>query len=85
MAEDKKNDQVNVDFSKFPELLDALDTMVGDDFTDRSKFVRKLVRQEQARRQQLPLPFLEETPTSNKGTRSTTRQSKPKAEMAIAA
>lgn len=60
MAAEKKNDQVNVDFSKFLDLLDDLDSMVEEDFTDRSKFIRKLVRQEKARRQQLPLPSIEE-------------------------
>lgn len=59
MAEKKKNDQVNVDFSKFPELLDDLDQMVDEDGTDRSKFIRKLVRQEKARRQQTQLPLPE--------------------------
>lgn len=58
MAEEKKNDQVNVDLDprKYPGLMSALDKMVADDFTDRSKFVRKLIREEQARRAQLPLP-----------------------------
>jgi hypothetical protein len=60
MAEEKKNDQVNVDFSKYLELLGDLDKMVAEDMTDRSKFIRKLVSQERARRQQLPLPFIEE-------------------------
>jgi hypothetical protein len=57
MADEKKNDQVNVDFSKFPELLAALDSMVEDDFTDRSKFVRKLIREEKARREEAHLPL----------------------------
>ena len=52
--------QVNVDFKNFPELLEQLDQMVKDDDTDRSKFLRKLIRDELARRQQLPL-FPEET------------------------
>lgn len=56
MAEEKKNDQVNVDFSKFLDLLADLDGMVVDDDTDRSKFIRKLIREEKARRAQLPLP-----------------------------
>jgi metal-responsive CopG/Arc/MetJ family transcriptional regulator len=58
MAEKK---QVNVDFSNYPELLDNLDKMVEEDGTDRSKLIRKLVRQEKVRRdqQQLPLPFPE--------------------------
>ena len=49
MAEEKK--QVNVDFTNFPDLLDGLDQMVEEDGTDRSKFIRKLVRQELTRRQ----------------------------------
>lgn len=57
MAEEKKNDQVNVDFSKFLDLLDDLDGMVEEDDTDRSKLIRKLIREEKARRQQLSLPF----------------------------
>lgn len=62
MKEEKKNDQVNVDFSKFPELLEELDEMVAQDDLDRSKFIRKLVRQEKLRRagllpEQLPLPI----------------------------
>jgi metal-responsive CopG/Arc/MetJ family transcriptional regulator len=59
MAEEKL--QVNVDFTGFPELYEALDAMVKEDDMDRSKFIRKMVRQEQARRQQLELPL----PTTN--------------------
>ena len=62
MAENK-NTFVNVDFSKFPELLDDLNEMIAEDGdTDRSKFIRKLIRQESARRhaQQLPLPLPEQ-------------------------
>lgn len=55
MAEEKN--QVNVDFSKYPELHKALVKMVQDDDTDVSKFIRKLVREEVGRRAQLPLPF----------------------------
>jgi len=54
---DEKNTWVNVDFSKDPELLDALESMVTEDDTDRSKFIRKLIRQEQSRRTQLEFPF----------------------------
>lgn len=61
MAENK-NTFVNVDFSKDLELLKTLDEMVQEDDLDRSKFIRKLIRQEQGRRQQLPLPF----PTTTK-------------------
>lgn len=49
MAEEKK--QINVDFTNFPDLLEGLDQMVEEDGTDRSKFIRKLVRQELSRRQ----------------------------------
>ena len=37
------------------ELLEKLDEMVQDEESDRSKFIRKLIRQEYARRAQLPL------------------------------
>jgi len=60
MDDKKIKPQVNVDFSKSPELLIDLDKLVKEDGTDRSKFIRKLVRQEIARRQQLPLPFIEQ-------------------------
>lgn len=59
MAEEK-NKLVHVDFSKYPELLEALDQMVEDDDSDRSKLIRKLVKQEKTRRDalqtSLPLP-----------------------------
>ena len=61
-----KNPQLNVSFEKDPELLAELDRMVVEDGTDRSKFIRRLVRQELARRQQLPLPGLEKKPVGNK-------------------
>ena len=67
MAEEKK--QVNVDFSNFPELLQELDKMVESDGTDRSKFIRKLVRDEKNRRAQLPLPL----PTTKSTGRSSTK------------
>ncbi len=59
---DKKNPFVNVDFSKDMDLLDDLDEMVVVDDSDRSKLIRKLVRQEMLRRagklpEQLPLPI----------------------------
>jgi hypothetical protein len=61
MAE-KKNTFVNVDFSKDVELLEDLDSMVEADEMDRSKMIRKLIRQEKLRRagqlpEQLPLPI----------------------------
>lgn len=51
MANEKKErKQVNIDFEPDPELLAALDEMRRDDDMNRSQFVRKLVRQEKARR-----------------------------------
>ncbi|HAR46111.1 MAG TPA: hypothetical protein DCS05_08060 [Nitrospiraceae bacterium] len=55
MTDEPKPLQVNVNFDKDPELLKDLDRMVKDDDTDRSKFIRRLIRQEAASRQQLPL------------------------------
>jgi len=55
MEEEMK--QVNV---QMPADLQAiLDQMVREDESDRSKFIRRLIRQEHARRQaeQLPLPL----------------------------
>ncbi len=52
MAE-KKSNQVNVDFSRDLDLLADLDQMVQADESDRSKFIRKLVRQEKVRREAL--------------------------------
>lgn len=71
MADDK-NKLVHVDFSKYPELLEALDQMVNDDDLDRSKFIRKLVKQEKARREQprTSLPF----PPTNIRKRNTTNR-----------
>jgi metal-responsive CopG/Arc/MetJ family transcriptional regulator len=45
MAEEKKL-QVNVDFTQYPELYEALEKLVNDQDTDRSKFIRQLVRKE---------------------------------------
>lgn len=42
MAENKL---VIIDFKKYPDLLAALDTMVEKKDTDRSKFIRGLVRE----------------------------------------
>ena len=38
--------QVNVDFTNFPELYKALEQRVKELDTDRSKFIRQLVRNE---------------------------------------
>ncbi len=62
MPEEKERLQVNVDFTDYPELYQDLFKMIEADDTDRSKFIRKLVREEIARRKQLPLPFPESKP-----------------------
>jgi hypothetical protein len=69
MAETKTSQQVNTDFSKYPELLMALDDMVEADGTDRSKFIRNLVRQEHARRAKVQ-PELPLFPPQNSGKRT---------------
>lgn len=62
MADDKK--QVNVDFSNHPELYQKLDDAVKKLDTDRSKLVRKLIRE--------GLEQLEQSPTKDKKTRNET-------------
>jgi metal-responsive CopG/Arc/MetJ family transcriptional regulator len=47
--------QVNVQMPV--ELVGKLDAMIVDDESDRSKFVRRLIRQEWGRRQQMALPL----------------------------
>jgi metal-responsive CopG/Arc/MetJ family transcriptional regulator len=62
MAPKSERQQVNVDFTKHPELLKDLDQMVDEAGPEmnRSVFLRELVRQEKARRakrqRSLPLP-----------------------------
>ena len=67
---EEKNTFVNVDFANFPDLLKGLEKMVEDDGMNRSQFIRKLVRQEIARRQQLPLPFPKEPKRRKSDTRA---------------
>lgn len=50
MAERDSNTQVNVDFTNFPELFEALEEMVSEDMTNKSIFIRKLVKEEYERR-----------------------------------
>lgn len=52
MAEQKL--QVNVDFTNYPELYDALEKLVAERDTDRSKLIRQLVRQEVTKQDQSP-------------------------------
>lgn len=74
MADELKPIQVNTDFTKNPELLTQLDDMVREDESDRSKFIRKLIRQEYARRRQLSLPLVQPSPV---GKKSAKRQTSP--------
>ena len=53
MTEEVKNTFVNIDFSSDLTLLDALGKMVEVDDTDRSKFIRNLIRKEQRRRDRI--------------------------------
>jgi len=70
MATQKRN-QVNIDFTSYPELLKSLGQMAEDDDMKVGPFLRKLVKQEKVRRQQaqLPLPL----PEQPKGRKSDTR------------
>jgi hypothetical protein len=69
---EEKNTFVNADFANFPDLFKGLDKMVEDDGMNRSQFIRKLVRQEIARREQaqLPLPFPEQPKTKKSQARA---------------
>jgi hypothetical protein len=69
---EEKNTFVNVDFANFPDLLKGLEKMVEDDGMNRSQFIRKLVRQEIARREkaQLPLPFPDQPKRRKNDTRA---------------
>jgi metal-responsive CopG/Arc/MetJ family transcriptional regulator len=58
MADDNKNTWVHIQIQE-PELLAQLDEMVRNDDQDRSKFLRKLIRQEWARRVQQQLLMFE--------------------------
>jgi metal-responsive CopG/Arc/MetJ family transcriptional regulator len=70
MADTNENTKVAVEFKDFPELLEAMDQMVVDDDTDRSKFIRKLIRQEQSRRHQLELPLPTKQPKKSRQERA---------------
>ena len=53
MDEDKRQ-QVNIDFKNDPELLNLVDQIADEDESDRSKAIRKVLRQELRRRLGLP-------------------------------
>ena len=53
MSDENKNTSVTADFSGDLDLLRDLEKMVADDDTDRSKFIRHLVRKERARRDRI--------------------------------
>jgi len=50
MAKEETKLQVNVDFTEYPELYAEFLKIVEADMTDRSKFLRQLIRQEFLRR-----------------------------------
>ena len=52
----KQQLNVTVDFSKFPELWEGMEQVVKQEDSDKSKYIRRLVRQDVERRMQLPLP-----------------------------
>lgn len=57
MADDKE-ETTQVNAGEMPvELVEKLDTMCAEDENSRSAFIRKLIRQEWARRQQMALPL----------------------------
>jgi len=58
--ETKKRDQVNTDFTKHQELMKSLQEMAEEDDMKLGPFLRKLVKQEKARRQQKNTPHLEQ-------------------------
>jgi metal-responsive CopG/Arc/MetJ family transcriptional regulator len=68
MAEEKKQ-QVNVEMTT--SLVEFIDELADEDQSTRSAVVRKLIMQERARRQQLPLP----TPQTEK--KSTAERREP--------
>lgn len=58
MAKEEKKMQVNAGEME-TELVEKLDLMCVEDENNRSQFIRKLIRQEWARRHQPALPSLE--------------------------
>lgn len=59
MAKTKKRLQLNVDFNSAPELLREVEGLAQKETEGNvSLFVRKVLRQEIARRQQLELPIV---------------------------
>jgi len=57
MTNDQFEIQINILITE-KDLADKLDEMVMSDDSDRSKFVRRLIRQEWGRRAQMSLPNL---------------------------
>jgi hypothetical protein len=49
MTDDKSRLQVNVDFTKYPELYIALLTLESELDTDKSKLIRNLIREKAQR------------------------------------
>jgi len=69
MTNDQFEIQINILITE-KDLADKLDEMVMSDDSDRSKFVRRLIRQEWGRRAQMSLPNLSPNPSPKReGTR----------------
>lgn len=63
MADEKA--QVNTEMEV--ELIEKLDAMCKEDENNRSQFIRKVLRQEWARRQQMALPLETVVTTAQRG------------------
>lgn len=65
---DEKEETVQVNAGEMPvELAEKLDEMCADDENSRAAFIRKLIRQEWARRQQMALPLETVVTTAQRG------------------
>lgn len=65
---DVKEETVQVNAGEMPaELVEKLDKMCEADENSRSAFIRKLIRQEWARRQQMALPLDVVTTSTQRG------------------
>jgi hypothetical protein len=59
---DEQEKEIWVNTKMEPELVALLDKMVRDDGSDRSKFIRRLIRQEHARRQIVSVDMVQGMP-----------------------
>ena len=78
---DEKEETVQVNAGEMPaELVEKLDEMCKVDENSRSAFLRKLIRQEWARRQQMTLPLETVVTTAQRGKKT----ARPTAQVAVA-